>query len=243
MPSLNIKKIVATWFFAWGLSSTAPAAVIALVNSPTANATFNTNFQAFIEARGDTFIRNPASYTGVNVVFNIRQPVSADLANFVRGGGLMITEYSGITNAGTAGLLNYSDSGGGNAGTGTSVTFTATGQSLGLNAGLSNPYSDGGATEFFRNNPVAGLGVSILATRGASIPAIVGAHADSGYVLGIMYDWGDAFVTTPPTSATSQLITNALTVAVPEPGAWALISIAAVASFGMLRRKMHLRQV
>jgi len=219
------------------------AATIALVNSPTGNASVAINLKSFVEARGDTFVRNPTSYAGVDTVINIRQPVGIDLANFVLGGGLMITEYTGIKNAGNgtgnAGLLNYTDTGGSLAVTAARpVTFTIAGIALGLNSGLSNPYVDGVANEFYRNGIVVGAGVSVLATRplGASTtPSIVGATAGNGYVLGIAYDWADAFVTTgsaQPLLQTQQLLTNAL--AIPEP---TTLSLLAGAGMLALRRR------
>jgi len=219
----------------------AKSAMVALVNSPTGNATFLANFKSFIEARGDSFVRNPSSFSGVDVVFNVRQPVSTDMKNWVLGGGLLITEYTGIKNAGDAGLLSYSDTGGGNAGTGTSVTFTAAGISRGLNIGMTNPYSDGGATEFFRNGIAVGSGVEVLATRpvsgGGTLPAIVGATAGSGYVLGIAYDWGDAFI--PNSALTRQLITNAMT-PVPEPSSLVLAG-AGAALLGLIHVRRQKR--
>ena len=222
-------RILALLVLFVAIANHAQSALIALVNSTTANATFNTNFQAYIEGKGHTFVRNPSSYIGVNLVFNIRQAISGDLKSWVEGGGYMITEYSGLTNAGTAGLINYSDTGGSNAGTGgIPVTFTAAGIAKGLNTGLANPYNGGIAAEFFRNGIVLGSGVEILATRGASLPAIVGSPTinGSGYVLGFAYDWGDAFTQTPPLTNTVQLIDNALTLAaVPEPGTWGVLAV------------------
>jgi len=207
------------------------AADVALLNSPTGNATFVANFQAFIESEGHSFVRNPATLTGIDVVFDIRITGNQALIDFVAGGGLLVTEFSG-TNwvLNTAHLLTGTDASAGNLGSGTPVTFTSAGLARGLGDGLPNPYSDGSATEFFRNYTNLGPDVEILATRGANLPAIIGGSYGEGYIVGIGYDWGDAFI--PNTAPTRQLIHNVL--AVPEPGSAALL---ALGSFVFLRRR------
>lgn len=226
-------------------TSVTNAATVALVNSASANATFNANFQSFIEARGDTFVRNPANYAGVDVVFNIRTAISTGLADWVRGGGYMIGEYTAARLAGTvagggAGLIDYTDTAGNagnvNAGSGTPITLTPAGAALGLNTGLGTSYSDTLATEFFKKDQVVGSSVTILGTRpgpnNTTLPAIIGAPVGDGYFLGYIYDWGDAFTQTPPLANTQQLITNAL--AVPEPASLAIVGLTAV---GLMRRR------
>lgn len=213
------------------------AALIALSNSPTGNPTFAANFKAFVESEGYDFVRNPTAYAGVDIVVNVRRPVDAALKEWVLDGGFLITEYSGVREAALAGLIDVTDSAQGiNVGTGTQVTFTQAGIDLGLGVGLPNPYSDGSATEFFRNISAVGPDVSILATRpgpgGSTTPAILAARAGKGFVLSYAYDWGDGFI--PNTAPTRQLIHNAFTVtAVPEPGGRALLAIGLLGAAGL----------
>lgn len=80
--------------------------------------------------------------------------------------------------------------------------------------------------------------MSVLGTRpgpgGTTLPAIISARVDSGYFLGLIYDWGDAFTQTPPLANTQQLIANAL--AIPEPASWALMIMATNVTLRFRRR-------
>ncbi len=207
----------------------ARAEFVALLNSPTGNPTFAANFQTFVEGEGYDFVRNPTTYAGVDIAVNVRRPVDAALKEWVLGGGFLITEFSGVREAALAGLIDVTDSAQGiNVGTGTQVRFTQAGIDLGLGVGLPNPYSDGSATEFFRNISAVGPDVSILATRpgpgGSTVPAILSARAGKGFVLSYAYDWGDGFI--PNTAPTRQLIRNAFTVTtVPEPSSFVLAAL------------------
>lgn len=222
---------------AWVLSpSSCFALSIALLNSPTGNPTFVANFQSFIEGEGHSFSRNPSSYDGVDIVFDIRLDGNQNLIDFVANGGLLVTEYSGtrwVLN--TAQLLVGADTGGGLVGAGTPLAFTTEADDLGLSNLLSDPFSDGAATEFFRSISNLGPDVDIFATRGAGIPAIFGGAYGSGYILSLAFDWGDGFI--PNTAGTQQLIRNVIATRseVPEPAS-ALLLFSALSGGALIRR-------
>jgi gliding motility-associated-like protein len=152
-----------------------------------------------------------------DAVFLIRIQGNEDLATWVQNGGVLITEWFASNWAlNTANLIDATDNGGGHVGSDTQVAFTGTpiGQSLGTD--LPNPYSDGGATEYFRNFIELGRTVKIHATRPGNIPVIVGDNAGSGYVLAIGYDYQDVGSNLSG-SNTEKLILNALTANYIEP--------------------------
>jgi hypothetical protein len=161
----------------------------------------------------------PAQLSGLDVLILLRTSGNTDIADFVSGGGLLITEWLASEWAlNTANLLDADDVGGGLIGSGVPVTFTAAGAVLGQ--GVSNPYADGDRTNFFRDFANIGGSVEILATRPGNIPAIIGGPSGSGNVLIIGYDWADNFGSS--NADTTQLILNAVnyerqqsTVAVP----------------------------
>jgi hypothetical protein len=152
----------------------------------------NANIAAFLTSKGHTVTNfdttPPASYAGFDAVVLLRfQPAGADstnLANFVTGGGLLITEWTGGNwAADVANLIDADVASFGFVGTGTPVTLTAAGLALGLGTGLSNPFSDGPRTEFFLTFSNIGGSVSVLGDRPGPVPAILGSDSGAGFVL------------------------------------------------------------
>jgi len=204
----------------------------------------NTDIASLLTSNGHTVTNfggiapTPAELSGLDVLILLRTPGNTDIANFVAGGGLLITEWDASEWAlNTANLLDADDTGGGMIGTGTLVSFTAAGSALAQ--GVSNPYSDGGSTEFFRDFANIGPSVSILATRPGNIPAIIGGQSGSGSVLIIGYDWADGF--DEANADSEQLILNAVnfqrqqtTVAVPVFSGLGMILISMLAGAGAI---------
>lgn len=183
----------------------------------------------------------------LDTVLLVRTAGNANLASFVTGGGLLITEWNASQWAlTTANLLAATDNSG-SEGPVLPVTFTAAGIAAGLSTGLANPYSDGGRTEFFRSFTGLGVGVDVLGTvNGGAANVIIGGSSGSGAVLLIGYDWADGFPVNG--SASNQLILNALTytgsaVVTPEPGSVALFGLGALglAGFALRRRRAAAR--
>lgn len=197
----------------------------------------NTAITNFLTANGHTVVANSNVYTGVDAVVLLRTNGDAGLANFVLGGGTLVTEWSGADWA-MANLLGGSVSGGGFVGTNTTVTFTAAGLAAGLGAGVGNSYSAGVASEFFRNFNSLGTG-SVLATRPGNNAVIVGGAAGSGYVVANGIDWADSFGQTGANNG--QVLLNSIGVrgmgAVPEPATWAMLILGMGVVGGAMRRR------
>jgi len=213
-PSLYLAAAAVLGATASWHSASAQSPRIALVNLPTGNPKFLSTFQEFARSEGLELVRNPTSTDSISVVVNVREPVSAGVAAWVRSGGFLITEMSGLREAAAAGLLDVKDVSCALVATNTAITFTSTGKSLGLDSGLTDPYRDGEASEFFCNGELRSAGIEVLGTRpGATpgadpIPAILGAKVGAGYVLAYGFDWGDGFVLNSEQS--KRLIHNAL---------------------------------
>jgi hypothetical protein len=183
---------------------------------------------------------NAAQLAGLDAMVLLRIDGNADIQNFVLGGGLLVTEWVASTWAlNTANLLDATDSGGGNFGT-TPVTFTAAGVAAGLSVGLSNPYSDGGQTEFFRSLTGIGAGVEILGTRPGDLPVIIGGASGLGSTLVIAYDWQDGSFGGIPNDPSEQLLLNTLNYApdigMPAPSMAAVVGLG-LAGLGLVRRR------
>lgn len=194
---------------------------------------------SFLTANGHTVVANSGNYAGVNAVVLLRTAGDADLANFVLGGGRLVTEWSGADWA-MSNLLGGSVSGGGFVGTGTNVTFTPAGIAAGLGSGVGASYSAAQASEFFRDFSSIGTG-SVLATRPGSIAAIVGGTAGSGYVIANGIDWADSFGGTG--EANGQVLLNSIVGGnvggVPEPASWAML----IGGFGIVGAVMRRRRM
>jgi hypothetical protein len=163
----------------------------------------------------------------------VRTSGNTAVQDFVLGGGLLITEWSAAAWAlNTANLLDATDSGGAGIATGLPVTFTAEGVAAGLSAGLPNPYSDSGQTEFFRSLTGIGAEVEILGTRPGDIPVIIGGASGLGATLILGYDWQDGAFDAVLNTPSEQILLNALNYSVsadvPEPAALAVLGFGLV---------------
>ncbi len=168
--------------------------------------TYLTNHGFTVTNYGST-IPSAATLASFQAVVLLRMDGNSDLTSWVNNGGLLITEWSGAAWA-VSNVITATVSTSGSIATGTSVTFSGSTLGLKLNAGLTNPYSDGGSTEFFYTFSSQGGGVETLATRPTNIPAIIGGAYGSGYTFVIAYDWADGFVSTGSNSGI--LLKNAL---------------------------------
>ncbi len=208
----------------------------------------SSNVTTFLNANGHSATDfgtsvNAANLSGLDAAILMRYPGNADLVNFVQNGGLLITEWSAADwAANTAGFFGSSISGGGFVGTGTPVTITPAGVAIGLDTGLSNPYSDSGSTEFFRNVVSPGTGTVFACRPGDEV--VFGGEVGSGYVFINTSDWGDEFYGgLPPGAAANsgQFLLNMLSVQaaqVPEPASIAIWSALGVPGlFGTRRRR------
>jgi hypothetical protein len=149
-----------------------------------------------------------ANLAGLDVVILLRTAGNADLTAWVNAGGLLITEWdSADWAANTSGMLDATISGGGFVANPDLVTFTAAGLAAGLGTGLTNPYSDQGRTDFFRNVTSPGT-MDLLATRSGGEEAILGDNVGSGYVLLNVYDWADWTETPITLERSKQLLLN-----------------------------------
>jgi hypothetical protein len=210
----------------------------------------NTTITNYLNANGFTATdfggSIPASLAGFDAVVLLRTPGNSTVQNFVLGGGKLVTEWdASVWALNTAHLLNATDSGGGFIGTSTPVTFTPDGVAAGLSTGLSNPYSNLGATQFFRNLTGIGAGVDVLAIRPTNIPVIIGGQSGSGSTVIIGYDWADIGDQGAAIGPSGQLLVNALNFNpnVPEPTSMTLLGAMAVvasAFYGWRRRQRTL---
>lgn len=222
----------------------ASVAMITAACSPVSAATFmlkggnnNAAISSFLTSQGHTVVANSSDYTGVDAVVLLRTSGDFNLVNYVLGGGLLVTEWTGADWA-MSNLLGGAVSGGGFIGTGTPVTFTADGLAVGLGTGIGGSYSAGGSSEFFRSFSSIGSG-SVLATSPGNVAAIVGGSAGSGYVVANGIDWADSAGFSE--NGNRQVLLNSLSIsssasgAVPEPTTWALMLI----GFGALGAAMR----
>ena len=242
-----MRNVGLSLLLAFGMTPAANAANVGIYggNSNAAVASLLTTAGHNVTDFGGT-APTPAQLAGLNVLILLRTPGNPDIINFVNTGGYLITEWDAADWAiDTANMLNADVTGGGGVATGTLVTFTAAGAALG--AGVANPYSDGGSTEFFRDFANIGAGVSVLATRPGPLPAILFGTFGAGRVLVIGYDWADGFGSA--NADQQQLIRNAVNlvapaasgpVLVPTLSDWALVMTAlmlAGTAFASMRKR------
>jgi hypothetical protein len=182
---------------------------VAVLGSNSASITTYLNANGFTATNFNSSIPSAAVLAGFDAVVLSRIAGNATVDNFVRSGNLLVTEWDASAWAlNTAHLLNATDAGGGFIGTSTPVTFSNNTLGNLLSTGLGNPYSNTGATEYFRTLSSIGSGVTILGTRPTNIPAILGGQSGTGYTLIMGYDWQDIF---PASSSPSGiLLKNAL---------------------------------
>jgi hypothetical protein len=186
-----------------------------------------------------------------DVVIALRQAGNDDIAAFVHGGGLLITEWNAsewaLNNAGLLGEKTR-DIGGGEISDPNKQLHTITGKglALGLGKGLGkNPFADGTRTDFARLFELGDPAVDVLGTRpGSEIPAMIGGLSDEGYVLVNGFSWGDNFQGVQADSPTGIWLANAVTIRqaqqVPEPGSLALAGLA-LAYLALARRRRSAR--
>jgi len=168
----------------------------------------------------------PTSLVNYNAVILLRTNGNDTIKNFVLGGGLLITEWTGADWATSTGLLDATITSGGQVGTGVPITFTTAGINAGLANNMSNPYSDAARTDHFRYFGTIGSDVEILGTRSTNVAAIVGGSSGLGSTLLLAYDWADGF--SSANAYTKSLILNSLqysNTAVPEPATWTMLGI------------------
>ncbi len=195
-------------------------------------------------------IPDAGDLSGVDVAILLRSTGNNDVENWVQAGGCLITEWTGADWALNSGnLLDAGVSGGGIVGTDTPVTVTADGIAAGLADGITNPYSAGPASEFFRNFTGIGPSVSIMATRPTDVPAILGGPSGGGLVLANGIDWADVGFNG---ADNRQLLLNSVenfcggARRAPEPvpglsslGLAALVGLTGLLAAFMLRRRYH----
>lgn len=98
-----------------------------------------------------------------DMFFLLRMPGNNDVKDYVLNGGCLITEWDSSEWAlNTAGLLNATDTGGGYVNSASNIDFVSPDGDP-ISSGLAPSYSDNGATEFFRDLVVTGLGVTTMA--------------------------------------------------------------------------------
>lgn len=160
----------------------------------------NANIATYLNANGFTATDFASTIPAKSILDNydavilLRMNGNDDLKNWVNDGGLLITEWDATAWAvDVANLLNADVQTSSSVGAGTSITFATTTLGNKLGASLPNPYSDGGATEFFYTLTNIGSGVEILATRPTNLPVIIGGSYGLGYTFIIAYDWADGF--------------------------------------------------
>ncbi|RAU81966.1 NHL domain-containing protein [Pontibacter arcticus] len=169
--------------------------------------------KSFLAAQGYvaitlTAVPNAADLATYDAVILMRTPGNDNLIEWVKKGGLLITEYdASMWTLNTAKLLNARHVSAGYV-ENSVVTFASTAKGAKLGKDLPNPYYEADRTDFFISFSDIGEGVEVLATR-AGQAAILGGTSGSGYAMIIGYDWGDGFPETY--SLTGQLLLNALT--------------------------------
>jgi len=206
----NARVILILWMLLLSGIQVSKAMNVAIIGS-NGNAnivTYLTN-NGFTATDFGTTLPSAATLASYQAVVLLRYAGNSDLSAWVTNGGLLITEWDAAEWAiNTAHLLNATATSAGNVGGGTPITFSGSTLGVKLNTGLPNPYSDGGATEYFYNFTSIGGGVETLGTRPTNLPAIIGGAYGSGYTFVIGYDWADGFPATSSNSGT--LLKNAL---------------------------------
>ncbi|PKF60583.1 hypothetical protein CW745_13700 [Psychromonas sp. psych-6C06] len=230
MKQFFLKGVIAS--FALAISAGANAGLIGVWGN-------STPFATPIQNAGHTFVNVNSATTleeldTLEQVWLIRRDGDADLNNYVLNGGTLVTEWSGASWAvNSMSMLEADDSFG--FASRTSVTFTQEGIDLGFTTNLPNPYSNEGATEFFRSFTGIGEGVDIIATANGYNVGIAGSYG-LGNVVALGWDWVDTNALNPM----NQLLVNDITglsfspKGVPEPGTLVIFALSLI---GLASRK------
>jgi Cadherin-like len=150
-------------------------------------------YSSFLNSQGiQSEAYKAANLNEYDVIILNRTPGTADIAQWVNDGGLLITEWDASEWAlDVANLLSADSNPGGFIATNTTINITSAGVAAGLSDGIGSSYSGGPATEFFMNFGNIGPGVEILETRHAGTTVSLGGHSGNGAVLVRGYDWND----------------------------------------------------
>ena len=179
---------------------TSQAADIALYGDSRSRA----DIASFLEKNGHTIVYqnkhapDSATLSKADIVISTRHTESegnAAISDFVRQGGLLITEWNASNWAlGTARLIDASVTGQTDFPTDSPINLTDTALQYGMgDNGIGPAYRDGLRTRVTSGVGHLGKGVEVFATLPNGDPAIIGGTTGNGYTLVNTLNWGDYF--------------------------------------------------